>query len=208
MAEWFAKILEFLKLPLKYIWVALIVSSMLLFLPDKTLALIHADNLKQTYGTILGVVLLVSLILVLLDIVGWSWQKYKIYHQYRRHKNSVYGAICNLDSEEIAVLREFFLQDQNTIQLPITDSVVEGLLGKQILAIVGQYEEKSIAGILSSVAISAIAKPYITPELLGFPVDQTEENMFPIYKSRPSYIGEIKVHNETMHSSWRGRARQ
>lgn len=62
-------------------------------------------------------------------------------------------ALYNLDDKEIAVLREFFIQGQNTLQLPVGHPVVAGLIEKGILEQVGMIGENSLVGPLFSLSI-------------------------------------------------------
>jgi hypothetical protein len=77
--------------------------------------------------------------------------------------------IKNLDSEEKSILREFFLQQANTLEMPVEDIVVSGLINKGILQTTRDQGEYSICGLMLPVALSPAAGKRIQPRTVGLP---------------------------------------
>ncbi len=75
MSEWFDKIISFIKLPIKYLWVALIFSGFILFAPQSWLDKIWLSKFKTDYKEWLGPLLILSSTLAIIDILHLSWLK-------------------------------------------------------------------------------------------------------------------------------------
>lgn len=184
----------------------MLVSGFLIFLPGNVLEILRLDSFKSNFGGYVGFTFLSSgallTISLAINIGGWiknRWEK-------SNRLSATVQRLQHLDSQEKAVLREFFCQGQNTIQLPISQTVVAGLLEKGILCRVGTLLEKSVAGFLSPVQITENIRNLITFELIDIPVSfQGEPNPIDIeiiQSSRPEFIQDIEEHNNTFHTSW------
>lgn len=107
------------------------------------------------------------------------------------------GRLMSLDPQETIILREFFLQDRNTIKLPIESPVVAGLLKEGILQLVQTLSQRCFAGRLASFRLSEAAQAFVTFELLGPPSSEniSEADRERIMSERPQFIREI-THRE------------
>ena len=94
-----------------------------------------------------------------------------------------------LDQNEIAVLREFLLQDRNTLQMPINEPVVAGLLSKGVLEQVSPLGHSSVIGIEMSVRISSKVREIVTPQFVGWPEGSpTKEQLEGDMERRPDFF--------------------
>ena len=201
--EWLTKALEALKLPLKYIWVIAIASGLLLFVPSRYLDKINLTTICKDYGPIIGAIFLVSSILVGVHIVVSLWNYGR--NRYLRSKREKYRkqALHSLDPKEKAVLREFYIQAQSTLQLPIDQPIVAGLLAKGILGRVGQHGERSLAGVLWPVVIHEDAEQELTLDMIELPEPNPPADKIQwLRDNRPDFMPEIEHHNEVFHTSW------
>ena len=97
-------------------------------------------------------------------------------------------------------------QGKNTIQLPVDQPTVVGLIHKGILETVGRLGERSTAGILFPAKISAMVDPHLTDALVGIPPELlSEDDKAVLVHGRPDFIVEIEEHHDLFHSSWRRR---
>lgn len=98
-----------------------------------------------------------------------------------------------LDHAEKSVLREFYIQGQNTIKLPMDHPVVAGLLSSGVLSIVSQHGKHSLAGMLVSMKIPDRLREIITLEMLDLPVGEPSEQDIEFLKeNRPPFTRSIQ----------------
>ncbi len=73
-------------------------------------------------------------------------------------RRDVIKAFKQLDSDEKSVLREFYIQQANTLEMPVEDIVVSGLIKKGILETTREKGPYSVGGLMLPVIISPAAK--------------------------------------------------
>jgi hypothetical protein len=96
--------------------------------------------------------------------------------------------IGSLDPAERIVLREFFIQGQSTVKLPIDQPVVAGLIQKGIIHQVGQFGEHTVGGMAFSFRIRDEAVSMVDHDLLDLPENPTKEDKKRIIAERPPYM--------------------
>ena len=102
-----------------------------------------------------------------------------------------------LDSEEQAVLREFFVKRRNNLDLPLEDPVVNGLLKKRLLIRTSEFVNGSISGLLVAMKINEkIKKEIDNPIALGVShlKDEYEIKKF-VNKNRPIWAKDKDKYN-------------
>jgi hypothetical protein len=99
--------------------------------------------------------------------------------------------IKRLDEDEKAVLREFIIQGQNTIEMPVENKTVAGLIHKGILEQLGSKGEYSVRGLMLPVMISFGSKKRMNPKMLGMPPVLNDETRKSLSEARPKFIGEM-----------------
>lgn len=107
-------------------------------------------------------------------------------------RREIYEAVRQLDADEKSVLREFYIQQANTLEMPVEDRVVSGLLAKAILQTTRDTGHYSAGGLLLPVIITPAAKKYVTPKKVGMPASLDD----PVARealstSRPQYMYEM-----------------
>jgi hypothetical protein len=118
-------------------------------------------------------------------------------------RRSVIAEIKKLDPKEKAVLREYFIQCQNTILLPVDHPVVSGLIEKGMLHTAGDLCEYSVAGVLFPVALQPHVKEMLKPSMFDLPSGQpTEADIKRLKNTRPEFISGIKDHIDLLHPHW------
>jgi len=108
--------------------------------------------------------------------------------------------ISALDDYEKAVLREFFIQERNTIRVPEEDVAVAGLMQKGIISIIGDGKFRAGVGETYLVSLSPYARTAILrsgPQAIGLPTGNlSPEQGREIQNLRPGFVWDIK------HSDW------
>jgi hypothetical protein len=84
---------------------------------------------------------------------------------------------------------EFLLQGQNTLQMPIDEPVVAGLLSRGIIERVSRLGHGSAFGIEMSVRISPIVRDIVTPQFVGWSGGlPTKEELEANLENRPDFF--------------------
>lgn len=199
--EWVTKLIDLLKLPLRYVWVVVLAASFMLFAPESWIKALSLNALKQNFSPYIGVVFILCSAIVLINIAEWISKKSKNMFERRRFFNDLILEIADLDSKEKAILREFYIQDQDTIKLPVDQQNVAGLLKKRILTTVGSMGERSLAGSLFPVTIKKEVKPFITIDLIDLPEEPNDSQIEWLREQRPDFLYEVERHNEIFHKT-------
>jgi hypothetical protein len=202
--EWLGKVIEALKLPLRYVWAIAIAAAILLFSPPLVLKRLRVEKFIQDFGAYIGIVFLVAAILTAIQLTLLAWKALNGRRRKKRYLEESLHALAHLDPKEKAVMREFYLQNQNTIQLPFDQATVAGLVAKGILYPVGMTGERSLAGTLRPTRIAEHVQKHLTHEMIELPRREplSNEDIRFLRENRPKFLAEIEQHNELFHTSW------
>ena len=98
-----------LKVPTKIVFGALlIVSGLILFLPQKILALLGLNNLTEQHRTIIGITFLLSLSVLLLFLLGLIKDIFLIKRKCRNRKKYLISILNNTSSDEYDLLYNMY----------------------------------------------------------------------------------------------------
>jgi hypothetical protein len=193
MTEWITKILELAKVPTKLVVSICIASGILLFLPKNWQEKIYLHIFTENYGVYLGATFILTLSILFSEAIIWFFKKIRIQRAESKAQTEVILALTDLDQKELAILREFFIQGQNTLQLPVSHPVVAGLIQKGILEQVGSLGEQSLIGPLFSLSISEFVKPVVTLETVGLhDREPSQKEIDWVRKNRPEFVRELE----------------
>lgn len=191
--EWWANIVEAAKLPTKFIVVIFLVSLGLILIPEAALSAMKLKSFSDKYGLYVGITALSSGALLLIEAATAVWKITNNIIAKSKLSKKVAERMASLDPSEKAVLREFYLQGQNTINLPMDNPVVAGLLNAGVIVLVGRHGRMSLAGMLFSMKIAERAEAYITYDLITLPVGEpTEEELHFLRNNRPQFMSSIQ----------------
>lgn len=167
--EWLSKISDLVKLPTKYYAILAMTTGAVLFLPTTLLKRLNLDAIPAPYGTVIGIVFIVTSVFVLVNSASWcvAWYRWRVRAGERIRR--VQDKMLSLDGAERSVLREFFVYGQTTIRLPLVNPVVAGLVAEGVLRQVGQFGRVSLHGPLFSFRLSDEASIIMDVDVLGFP---------------------------------------
>ncbi|WP_280545990.1 super-infection exclusion protein B [Halomonas sp. 11-S5] len=199
--EFIAKFLDAAKLPTKFIVAIFFASTIPLLLPSELVAALRLSGILDSYGSYMGVTSVLSGSVMVIEFTIWVSKKIKKAHLRRRLSRLSKSRLRSLDHAEKAVLREFYIQGQNTIKLPMDQPVVAGLLSSGILSIVSQHGKCSLAGMLVSMKIPDRLSEEITLEMLDLPTGEpSEEDIEFLKENRPPFTRSIQ--REEAHLQW------
>jgi len=157
-------------------------------LPETWLTKINLSGIVDTYGVPIGIAFVLSLSILIVEIVVVSHKRLGVSRAKAKAESNTLLALSQLDEQERAVLREYFVQGQHTIYMPVADPVVAGLLDKGILRQIRVMYKKSIHGPLVSISLSETVKPFFNRATVDLPDhDLTPEEKEWVMQNRPSF---------------------
>ncbi|MCF8095259.1 MAG: superinfection exclusion B family protein [Desulfobacteraceae bacterium] len=106
-----------------------------------------------------------------------------------KSKKILLQSLEEIDAAEKSVLREFFIEPKNTVEMPIDDPVVAGLIEKQILKAIRETGQYSIRGLLLPIQINPQVKEHVTRELVGYSDNGADRKA--MMDSRPDFINKV-----------------
>lgn len=174
------------KIPIRVIIWVIASAAILLLLP--LLPINYPNELSHILNKVKGYcwVAIITLIMwLIVHKVFLICQKRTNKIPIRELKKNIINSIKTLDNKEKAFLREYFIRKQNTIDFPINNPVIAGLISKKILILVGNVSTEHLC---FPIAMQLIAYSYISQDrtIIGYPKnDPTEEELEKMKKERP-----------------------
>ena len=152
-------------------------------LPDKTRAFV------KDYFTLVATIICILILLLGLVTFKFLWVNIKPVLKSNIKKRDIIQAVKQMDEDEKSVLREFSLQKSNTIEMPVEDVVVSGLIKKGILQTTREKGEISACGLMLPVVISPAAKKKITLKKIDLPKNIMDETVRDkLARTRPQFM--------------------
>lgn len=158
-----SQIIKFIKLPPSVIYIILIISGILLFVNDDFLNILALLKFKTEYTLYIGIVFLFSFGISIVNIGNKIFAYLTTYFQNKKYCDKIEKTIDNLDESEKSILREFLVQQKNSIVVSMEDESVMKLISDGIIEQIGSTASHSdISGITFNAKLSILAKEYIT----------------------------------------------
>lgn len=186
---------DFSKLPTKFFILFAGASGFILFANPDWLSIIEVASLKEEYGQYIGLTFIISTGLVVINFLIWVQKYFSKKINVFKFKKEYSENIKTLDPQEKAVIREFYINGQSSIEMPIDDPVVNGLINKNILKINKQFGNSFIMnGMNASISLMKRAEKLLKPIDIDLSEKPTEDEVELIKSNRPSWT-----------NSWHGR---
>lgn len=133
MTDFFKAFIEALKDGRKVFGILLFFSVVVLSLPEQVLVKIHCGVLQKEYGTIIGVIFLLSLSFWLMYFSGFLKRKYEASQKEKNIKKDRKKTLENLTNDEKLVIREYIFDGRTSVSGSIGDGIFGGLEAKDII---------------------------------------------------------------------------
>ncbi|SDT55972.1 Superinfection exclusion protein B [Mucilaginibacter mallensis] len=186
--KFLSDLLDLNKITAKTAFLVLIVSVCLLFLPPAFLLKLQIVDFKKDYGKYFGFAFLASAAFLLVAVLNWAQEKINVFFRKRKQATYIIKAIEKMDFQELAVLREFFINAQQSLDMPIDNPVVAGMLNKGLLYQLSSMGQMSAEGLMMPVAMHHLLKDNLKPESLGLPLTEpSQEVKNEILEARPNW---------------------
>jgi hypothetical protein len=112
---------------------AFIASAALLFFPESLVSQLGLEEIRHTYRTYAGIVLVASASLLAVNILSSVVHLALRPWRDRRFNRAVYRTLRELTQPEKDFLRPFIFGDANTVTAPINDGIAGGLEAKKVI---------------------------------------------------------------------------
>jgi len=189
--EILSKLFDITKLPSKFFAWAAMLSGLIAFLPTTAMNALHLQEIPSEYRAYAGVTFVGASAFLAINLALYLWGRLLCMFERLGARRLVRRALADLDFAQIAVLREFFIQGQHVIELPIDHPTVVGLICRGVLQRASNAGYQDIAGRVFPVQLSAEAKEQMTRALLGLPANPTEEDIQRVHGERPGFMRQI-----------------
>ena len=146
----------------------------------------------KDYFAFAATIICILILLLALIMFKTLWINISPVFKAGKRRRDIIKAVNQLDTDEKSVLREFYIQQANTLEMPVADIVVSGLIKKEILQTTRDKGPYSAGGLLLPVIISPAAEKHIKPEKIGMPTNLNDPKAREaLSKSRPQYMYEM-----------------
>jgi len=177
------------KLPAKFFFLFAVLSGFILFSDAELLKRLHLEKLNDSYGWIVGLVFISTSGLVFVNSIIWIFKSISNKLKFRKIKKEYIEKLRNLDYHEQSVLREFIINQTSSLEVPIDNSTITGLINKKIIFINQQFGNGFIMnGMNASVSLSKFVDKHLKLEDIGLTNNPTEADYEFVENNRPSWV--------------------
>ena len=185
----------FQKIPFKEVLLPTVVllSGLLTFAPTEWIQYLGLDQLLSNHKGYVGVTFLFTAILSITFLVTDKYKEIKRkrdeIERKREEKKRISSILESLDAEEKAILREFYLQELNTIWTWAPDNILASLLHKGVVERIDAYQDALGRQSNTYICLTPEVKDLISAAIVDLPQGElTPEQRKEIEESRPSFI--------------------
>ena len=119
-------------------FVVMLVSAILLFLPERGLKLIKLDTVSAKFSSWIGLIFVVSAVIALVNTTAWIKRKIERRMKAKKAINNLHARLQELFPTERAIIIQMYLSPDRSIRLPHDNSSVAILLSYKMI----QYGSK------------------------------------------------------------------
>lgn len=196
------KLFDIKKIPTKFLFVIWLSSGFILFVPNNFLIKLNLSDFLKDYGKYIGIIFLISSTFLMVTLLYYIGSLINRYRMTKKIKDSILNDIKCLNINEKALLREFYINDKQTLQMPLDNDTVVGLVNKHII-----YQASSTGftyshGAYFPYTMTEIAFKNLTPEMIDIPKKITEDAKRRISSQRPTWAIEKSRFENLFNSRW------
>lgn len=190
MEKYLKAIFDLTKVPTRFFFLLSVVSGFVLFVDQEFLnEKLFLDNVKEKSGWILGIIFILATGLVLVNFIIWIFKSIQRKILIKKWKKKFSERVKTLDRFEKSILREFILNRQKSVEMPIDNPSVSGLLDKNILVMNRQFGNSSIMnGMRTSLSINESVEEILQFKDIGLSNPPTEKEIEFAKNNRPEWI--------------------
>ena len=202
MEKFLEKLFDIKRIPTKLLFVICLSSGLILFVPQQFLTKLNLQDFLKDYGKYIGISFLVSSAFLLVALINFIARQITRSIYRKKVKESILKEIYLLDFHEKALLREFYINGKQTLQLPMDNDTVVGLVNKQIIYQASGTGFTYLHGIYFTFSMTEIARENLTFQLIDLPENPTESEKNRIINERPNWAKERSRIDNMFNSRW------
>lgn len=202
MEKFLEKLFDIKKIPTKLLFVIWLSSGLILFVPERFLTKLNLTDFLKDYGKYIGIAFLISSAFLVVTLVNYIGRRISRKRLTEKIKKSILKDIKYLDIHEKALLREFYINGKQTLQMPLDNDTVVGLVNKHIIYQASSTGFTYLHGVYFPYSMTELALDNLTPELLELPQNPTEEDKHRILSQRPNWAKEKSRIEDLFNSRW------
>lgn len=192
MTDILSKLFDLEKLPSKIVFLFGVATGIVLFSPASWSESLGSGTLLEHYRPYIGLVFISSLSLLVINFFLFVVQKLQRWQRTISFCRNLPKEIAQLDHAEAAVLREFWVQGKSTVNLPIDNPTVAGLIQKQLIQEVGAIGQRSIYGIIHPMTMNSHLSKLLNKVDVGIPNgDLTHQQIETLRVTRPPFVDSV-----------------
>lgn len=187
--EWLKNLIDLNKISNPLLVVISITTAIILFGGEKIHDLLHFSDIDPKYNLLISLSFLVSTVLLFIRFFAYLIQKLKVYFKQRKYRTKLFKILRSLDPSEKAVIREFFLLNSHSIEMPINDPTISGLISKNIIYRNTKLCTNQLGELYSSFSLNNQIKDNVTSKDIDFPANDnlTEDEIIYLKNNRPHW---------------------
>lgn len=202
MEKFFERLFDIKRIPAKFLFVVCLSSALILFVPAKFLTKLNLQGFLTDYGKYIGICFIISLCFLIVTFITFLISFFSNRKYVKEVKKNILREITQLDFHEKALLREFFINGKQTLQLPIDNDTVVGLANKKIIYQASNTGFTYLHGAYFPYSITKFVEKNLTPEMVDLPKKLTEKNKERILNDRPSWAKEKSRVENLFERAW------
>ena len=175
--DYIKSLFDFTKLPTKILFVFFLITGFIIFSNDKYTKIFAFEKI-ETYKPLISIVFLISFSILIINFIIYISNLISKKIRTNKLKKQYLKKINNLDDYEKAILREFYIQDKNSLKMPINDETIAGLLSNKAMA----------TGFDFSLSINPLIEERLTNKNIDFPENNSKESLEFLENNRPDWI--------------------
>lgn len=181
------KLFDLKKIPTILFFVLWICSGVILFVSEQILVKLNLKDFLTEFGKYIGITFLISTAFLLISLISYIRDKI-LYRKLKKNiERDILLELSKLGFHEKILLREFFINQKDALQLPMDNDTVVGLQNKRILYQVSSTGFTYIHGAYFTYSITEFAKRHLTTDLIGLPHNMSEDDKRRIIQERPEW---------------------
>jgi len=196
------KLFDIKKIPTKLLFVIWLSSGLILFVPSKFLTKLSLTDFLKDYGKYIGIAFLISSAFLLVTLINYVGKLISRKRLTKKIKASILKDIKYLDVHEKALLREFYINGKQTLQMPLDNDTVVGLVNKHIIYQASSTGFTYLHGVYFPFSMTEIALDNLTSEIIDLPQNPSEEDKRRIISLRPNWAKEKSRIEDLFNSRW------
>ncbi|RXK86866.1 super-infection exclusion protein B [Filimonas effusa] len=196
------KLFDLKRIPSKLLLIFCIISAFVLFAPKGFIERLYLNDFKKQYGLYIGITFLGSLSFLIAALFTYLGKRYTQQKNIEKVKKRILNTIRHLDFHEKALLREFYINNKRTLQLPMDNDTVSGLVNNNIIYQVSATGFQYVHGIYYSFSITEYANEHLSFDLIDLPANPTKSEKSIILAQRPTWAIERSRIENRFNSRW------